>query len=148
MRLDKGSIPSFLLGKEADVRGPTADFLARRLMLQERPLLEFPERLAKLFLRVHHNRAVPRHRLLKRFSRDQQEPDSVVPGVYRNLVTAIKEYERAVVRLRGRRRVRPSGRFRGTVRGPDALQNFPAPAKTYAKAWRVVSTGKVFLLPG
>src|SRR5579863_8243818 len=36
----------------------------------------------------------------------------------------------------------------GTASGPDALQNFPDPAKTYAKAWRVVSTGSVFRLPG
>src|SRR5271166_557548 len=36
----------------------------------------------------------------------------------------------------------------GTASGPDALQNFPPPPKTYANAWRVVSTGKVFRLPG
>src|ERR1035438_147739 len=36
----------------------------------------------------------------------------------------------------------------GTASGPEALQNFPAPAKTYAKACRVVSTGKLFLRPG
>ena len=27
-----------------------------------------------------------------------------------------------------------------TARGPEALENFPEPAKTYAKAWRVVAT--------
>src|SRR5262249_16346188 len=36
----------------------------------------------------------------------------------------------------------------GTDKGPDALQNFPLPANTLAKAWRLVSTGRVFLLPG
>src|SRR5437867_1944823 len=36
----------------------------------------------------------------------------------------------------------------GTASGPDALQNLPEPAKTYAKALRVVSTGNVFRLPG
>src|SRR6266446_1762321 len=36
----------------------------------------------------------------------------------------------------------------GTERGSLALQNFPEPAKTYAKAWRVVSTGRAFLRPG
>src|SRR5262245_19888993 len=35
----------------------------------------------------------------------------------------------------------------GTVRGADALQNFPAPAKTYAKAFRAVAIGSVFLFP-
>ena len=32
----------------------------------------------------------------------------------------------------------------GTARGSDALQNFPAPAKTEAKACRVVPTGNAF----
>ena len=52
-----------------------------RLMLQERPLLEFPEGLPKFFLCVHDDRAVPRHRLLQRLSRDQKEPDPVLPGL-------------------------------------------------------------------
>src|SRR4029077_251401 len=36
----------------------------------------------------------------------------------------------------------------GTASGAEALQNFPDPAKTYAKPCRVVSTGSVFVLPG
>src|SRR5215831_12645448 len=36
----------------------------------------------------------------------------------------------------------------GTASGSDALQNFPEPAKTYAKAWRVVLTGNAFRRPG
>src|SRR6266436_4090679 len=36
----------------------------------------------------------------------------------------------------------------GTDRGSLALENLPEPAKTYAKAWRVVSTGRAFLRPG
>src|SRR6202023_597299 len=36
----------------------------------------------------------------------------------------------------------------GTASGPDALQNFPPPANTYANAQRVVSTGRVFRRPG
>src|SRR5580704_3625587 len=36
----------------------------------------------------------------------------------------------------------------GTASGSDALQNFPAPANTYAKPCRDISTGSVFLLPG
>jgi hypothetical protein len=36
----------------------------------------------------------------------------------------------------------------GTARGPDAFQNFHEAAKTYANAWRVISTGSVFRLPG
>ena len=52
-----------------------ADLLPRRLPLQERPPLELLEGLSELLLRVHHDRAVPRHRFLKRLSRDLQEPD-------------------------------------------------------------------------
>jgi hypothetical protein len=36
----------------------------------------------------------------------------------------------------------------GTASGAEALQNFPAPAKTYANAWRPVSIGSVLLRPG
>src|SRR3954469_18711102 len=36
----------------------------------------------------------------------------------------------------------------GTANGPEALQNLPSPAKTYANAWRVVCTGSVLRLPG
>ena len=35
----------------------------------------------------------------------------------------------------------------GTASGSEALQNVPAPLNTYAKAWLVVSTGSVFLMP-
>src|ERR1035441_2567014 len=36
----------------------------------------------------------------------------------------------------------------GTASGPEALQNLPSPKKTYAKAWRLVSTGSVLLRRG
>src|SRR5215471_11489916 len=36
----------------------------------------------------------------------------------------------------------------GTASGPEALQNLPVPAKTYANAWLVVGAGRVFRLPG
>ena len=45
------------------------------------------------------------------FPDDQEEPDPFVPGLHRNLVSAVKEHERAVFRLRGRRRVRPADPF-------------------------------------
>lgn len=38
------------------------------LVLQKSPLPELIECLLKLFLRVHHNRAVPRDRLLERLT--------------------------------------------------------------------------------
>ena len=55
----------------AGMKGPRAtlvlsldDRLALSLRLQEGPCLEFRERLLELLLRVHHDRAVPRHRFL------------------------------------------------------------------------------------
>src|SRR5208337_2616010 len=55
--------------------------------------------------------------------------------------------ERLSASVEGDASAHPAGSV-GTARGPDALQNFPAPAKTYAKAWRVVSMCKGYLLPG
>ena len=67
-------------------------------MLQERPLLEFPECLPKLFLRVHHNRAVPRHRLLDGLARYQQKSDALRARLHHNLIAAVKEHQRVVAR--------------------------------------------------
>ena len=78
--------------------------LARRLGIEERPLAQFLERLAELLLRVHHDRAVPGDGLLERLSRDEKEPNPVVAGLHLDLVAAVEEHERAVVRFgRGRR---------------------------------------------
>ena len=74
------------------VRGP-----ARRVCrppsspprLQERPPLEFLERLPELLLRVHHDRDVPRGRLLKRLPRKQKEPDPLVSGLPREALVSI-----------------------------------------------------------
>ena len=50
-----------------------------------------------------------------------------------------------VARAASRRRRRCSV---STPRGAEASRNVPEPAKTYANAWRVVSTGSVLRLPG
>src|SRR5215475_1137572 len=72
--------------------------LLPRFCFQKRPALQVLERLPELLLRVHYDWAVPGHGLLDRLSRNQEEPDSLVPGVDRDLVAAVEEYERAVVR--------------------------------------------------
>src|SRR3989442_6088670 len=46
-----------------------------------------------------------RHRLLQRLTRNQQEPNALVPGLHRDLVAAVEEHQRAVVGHLGRRRV-------------------------------------------
>ncbi len=50
--------------REASPRSSSIDLL----LLQKGPLLEFIKCLLKLFLRVHHNRAVPRNRFLERLT--------------------------------------------------------------------------------
>ena len=62
---------------------------ARRL--QERPLLQFFERLLEFLLRVHHDRTVPSNGLLQWLPRDQEEPDSFLACLYLYLVTSVEE---------------------------------------------------------
>src|SRR5688572_12870988 len=49
--------------------------------------------LAQLFGRVHHDRSLPRHRLLERLSRHEQEPDPRRSRLHRDLVAAIEQNE-------------------------------------------------------
>ena len=105
---------------------------ARRL--QERPLLQFFERLLEFLLRVHHDRTIPSNGLLQWLPRDQEEPDSFLACLYLYFITSVEENKRAIVSLRRRRRIQPADSFRRTASGPDALQNFPPPANTYANA--------------
>src|SRR5437879_12833245 len=60
------------------------------LPFQKGPLLQFRESLLQLFLSIHDNRPIPCDRLLKWLSRNQQKPDSVIPGLHRDLVPAIE----------------------------------------------------------
>src|SRR5271166_5059190 len=73
----------------------------RSLRLQECPPLKVLECLLELLLGVHHDRSVPRDGFLKRFSREEEKPDPFVTRLHRNVVAPVKEYERAVLRLRG-----------------------------------------------
>src|SRR5512134_3908980 len=50
-------------------------------LLDEGAVLELTERLAQFRLRVHHDWPVPRHRLLDRLARHEQEPDALVSGL-------------------------------------------------------------------
>src|SRR5207244_4923551 len=74
---------------------------------KERPVLKFGECLLQLLLRIHHDGTVPGNRLLKRLSRNQQKANSIIPGLNRHFVAAVKQYERAVVRFDRRSRVQP-----------------------------------------
>src|SRR5579883_517450 len=62
----------------------------------EAPLPELSHGLLQLRLRVHHNRTVPRDRLLQRPSRDKQKSDAFVACRDRNLVAAFEQDEGAV----------------------------------------------------
>src|SRR5262245_36773308 len=77
-------------------RAPRAWAPRRSALLDERAVLKLEDRLPQLLLRVHHDRPVPGDRLLERLSRDQQEPDSLIPGLHHHLVTSIEQHERPV----------------------------------------------------
>src|SRR5215467_11669158 len=87
--------------------------LALLLLPQKRALLQFPKRLAQLFLRIHHDWSVPRHRLLERLAGHQQKPNPFFSRLHHQLIAAVEQHERPVVRLRRRRRcLQPSHRLR------------------------------------
>ena len=102
----------------------------RRLLFQKRALIQFVEGLLELLLRVHHDGAVPGHRLFQRLAGDQQEADAVFAGLHGDFIAAIEEDQRAVVGFGGRVVSAQPTPSVGTASGPEALQNFPAPAKT------------------
>ena len=60
------------------------------LWLKKGSLLEFIESLPEFFLRVHYDGTVPCDGLLERSSRDEEEPDSIVPCLNRDLVAPVK----------------------------------------------------------
>src|SRR5262245_27113243 len=65
-------------------------------LADERPIAQLSDRLLQLGLGVHDDRAIPRNRLLDWLARDQQEPDALVAGLDRDLVSAVEQHERAV----------------------------------------------------
>ncbi len=83
-----------------------------------------------MFLGVHDDGAVPGDGFGEGLAGDQQESDAVVAGLDGDFVALIEEDQRAVVGFGGRRGVQPSDASVGTASGPEALQNFPLPAKT------------------
>ena len=58
-----------------------------------------------MFLRIHHNGAVPRNWLFDRLARDQQEPNSFVSGLDGDLVPTIEQHQRVIPHVVDGRRV-------------------------------------------
>src|SRR5579864_8864064 len=98
-------------------------------MLEKGSLLQFGERLLQLLLSVHHDRPIPRDRLFQRFSGDEQEPYAVVPGLHRDLVAAVEQDERAIVRLHRRCRISPLDGFSRDREWAGCVAEFSAAAK-------------------
>src|SRR5579871_918048 len=65
-------------------------------VLDEGAVVQLRDRLLQLSLGVHHDRAVPRDRLLDGLARDQQEADAFVSGLDRHLVTAVKQNQGSI----------------------------------------------------
>src|ERR1017187_9017225 len=97
--------------------------------LEECSAFEFAERLPELLLRVHHDRAVPRHRLFEGLARDQKKTDSVVPGLHRDLVAPIEQDQRAIIGLGRRMGVRPLYRFCRDSQGTRSVAKLACPGK-------------------
>ena len=63
------------------------------LLLQKRSLIQFFECLLQLFLRVHHNRAVPGDRLFQRLAGDEKKSNAIVSGLHSDFIAAIEKNE-------------------------------------------------------
>jgi len=70
--------------------------------------LQFRHRLLQLFLSVHHDWPVPRHRFPKRLARNQQEAYSLGAGLHDDFVAAVEKDERAVARFFRRCCIQPA----------------------------------------
>src|SRR5437867_4865118 len=87
-------------------------------LLDERAVLELGVRPPQLVLRVHDDGPVPRHRLLDRLPRHEQEPDTGVACVDRHRVPAVEQHERPVLRFAGRAAPPPPPPPRRAPRSP------------------------------
>src|ERR1041385_8596363 len=59
--------------------------------IQECSLLQLLEGLLQLFLGIHDDRSIPGDRFFEWFSRNQQEPDAVLPGLHFDLITGVEQ---------------------------------------------------------
>src|SRR2546425_4205116 len=84
----------------------------------ERAVLQLGVGAAQLRLGVHHDRPVPRHGLLDRPARDEQEPDPGSAGLHADLVARVEQHERPIAGL-VRCRIPPAA---PAARSPDPLR--------------------------
>ncbi len=122
-------------------------------VLDERAPVQLVQRLPQLLLRVHHDRPVPRHRLLRSAcptragSARPRRPPAPSPRPPRRTAPAsgCPPCRAPSPRHRG-----PSSPTRSVSapNGSEAPRNVPLPSNTYANACRYVSTGSVLRTPG
>src|SRR5882762_11538628 len=86
------SILDFVSRDESSL-GPGTDCLFASAVLDKRAVVQLVNRLAQLLLSVHHNWAVPGHRLLDWLSRHKQEPNTLRSGLYGQFVPAIEQHQ-------------------------------------------------------
>src|SRR5262245_53812346 len=65
-------------------------------LLDERPVLQLAIRAPQFVLSVHHDRPVPRDRLLDRLAGDEQETDALLARLHGDLVARVEQHERAI----------------------------------------------------
>jgi hypothetical protein len=106
------------------------------------------EGLTKFCLCIHHDGTVPCHGLFERFAETNKNRTPSSPACTVTSSPRPKSTRDRLSASEGGCVSAHSTASVGTASGPEALQSFPDPANTYTNAWRVVSTGSGFLLPG
>src|SRR5215467_12211713 len=74
-------------------------------MLNKGASLQFGHGLAQLFLRVHHDWAVPCNWFLNRLAGDQQESNSLITRLHNDLVAPVEQYQGVIPDVIDRSRI-------------------------------------------
>src|SRR3990172_3750358 len=67
---------------------PSCTRRRRSAMLDKRSVVKSRQRLSQLRLCVHHDRPVPRDRLLNRLARHKQKTNPFIPGLHSDFISA------------------------------------------------------------
>ena len=104
---------------------------SRCVSLDESARPQFGVGLPQLLFGIHHDRPVPRYRLLDRLSRHEQETYPVVAGLHDDFIAAIEQDEEPVRDVgESTARIRAPTRSVVASRGSDPSRNRPDPSNT------------------
>ncbi len=136
---------SCIIGHRISSRGRPILFATR---FQKCPLLQLIIRLLQLRLRVHDDWAIPRNGLLQGFPGHQQKANPILTRLHLNMISAVEENERAVVRLSRRRYVRPAKALRRHRQRSGCVAKFSAARKYIRESMVRCLNRQDFSMPG